>query len=58
MGQLNGSFKIAEKAQGEDFRNYVIIKILANNAIENKADYVAQDHFLNQGLNQVQKKQI
>ena len=50
MGQPDGSFKIArKKLKGKILELRVIIqKILAKNAIENKADYIAFDHFLNQ----------
>ena len=59
MGQLDGSFKVAEKTQGKILGiTCHNSKILANNAIENKADYIAFGSFLNQALNQVLKSKF
>ena len=59
MGQYDGSFKIAReilkgKILGITCHNS---KILAKNAVKNKADYIAFGSFLNLNLNQVLKKQ-
>ena len=60
MGQLDGSFKVARKKLKGKILGITChnSKILASNAIKNKADYIAFGSFLNQILNQVLKKQI
>ena len=52
MGQLDGSFKIARKKLDGKFLGITChnSKILAKNAIENKADYVAFGSFFKQRL--------
>ena len=58
MGQLDGSFKIARKKLKGKILGITChnSKILANNAIENKADYVAFGSFFNSGLKPNAKK--
>ena len=58
MGQLDGSFKIARKKLKGKMLGITChnSKNLANNAIENKADYIAFGSFLNQDLNLMPKK--
>ena len=58
MGQLDGSFKIARKKLKGKILGITChnSKILANNAIENKADYVAFGSFFNSRLKPNAKK--
>ena len=60
MGQLDGSFKMARKKLKRKILGITChnSKTLANNAIENKADYVAFGSFFKSKLKPMQKKQI
>ena len=58
MGQLDGSFKIARKKLKGKILGITChnSKILANNAIENKADYIAFGSFFKSNLKPNAKK--
>ena len=58
MGQLDGSFKIARKKLKKKILGITChnSKILAKNAIENKADYIAFGSFFKSKLKQNAKK--
>ena len=60
MGQLDGSFKIARKKLKGKILGITChnSKILANNAIKNKADYIAFGSFFKSRLKPMLKKQI
>ena len=60
MGQLDGSFKIARKKLKGKILGITChnSKMLANNAIENKADYIAFGSFFKSKLKPNAKKQI
>ena len=58
MGQLDGSFKVARKKLKDKILGITChnSKILANNAIENKADYIAFGSFFKSSLKPSAKK--